>query len=42
LEKGYGPREMIINSTYPDLLSNHREITFLEERVILCPRNGTV
>jgi hypothetical protein len=42
LEKGDDPRERIINSTYPDLLSNYRERTFLEERAILCPRNDTV
>jgi ATP-dependent DNA helicase PIF1 len=42
LKKGDDPREMIINSTYPDLLSNYRERTFLEERAILCPRNDIV
>jgi hypothetical protein len=42
LEKGVDPRETIINSTYPDLLSNYRERMFPEERAILCPRNDTV
>jgi hypothetical protein len=42
LKRGDDPRETIINSTYPDLLSNYRERTFLEERAILCPRNDIV
>jgi hypothetical protein len=41
-KKGNDPRETIVNSTYPDLLSNYRERVFLQERAILCPRNDTV
>jgi hypothetical protein len=42
LEKGNDPRETIVNSTYPDLLSNYKERAFLQERAILCPKNDTV
>jgi hypothetical protein len=42
LEKGSDPKETIVNSTYPNLLSNYRERTFLQKRVILCPRNERV
>lgn len=42
LEKGEDPKETIVKSTYPNLLSNYREPKFLEERAILCPRNETV
>jgi hypothetical protein len=42
LEKGSDPKETIVNSTYPNMLSNYRERTFLQERAILCPRNETV
>jgi hypothetical protein len=42
LEKGNDPRETIVSSTYPDLLSNYRERVFLQERAILCPRNDTI
>jgi hypothetical protein len=42
LEKGNDPREIIVNSTYPDLLSNYRERAFLQGRIILCPSNDTV
>ena len=42
LEKGNDPRETIVNSIYPNLLSNYKEPKFLEERAILCPRNETV
>jgi ATP-dependent DNA helicase PIF1 len=41
-KKGNDPRETIVNSTYPDLLSNYRERVFLQERAILCPRNDIV
>jgi ATP-dependent DNA helicase PIF1 len=42
LEKGEDPKETIVNNTYPDLLSNYKERTFLQERAILYPRNEIV
>jgi hypothetical protein len=42
LKKGKDPRETIVSSIYPDLLSNYRERALLQERAILCPRNDTV
>jgi hypothetical protein len=42
LEKRSDPKETIVNSMHPNLLSNHRERTFLQERAILCPRNEIV
>jgi hypothetical protein len=42
LEKGDDSRETIINNTYPDLLNNYKERSFLQERAILCARNETV
>jgi hypothetical protein len=42
LQGGDDPKQTIINNTYPDLLYNYREMSFLQERAILCPRNETV
>jgi hypothetical protein len=42
LEKGNDPRETIVNSTYPDLLSNYRKRAFLQERAIHHLINDTV
>jgi ATP-dependent DNA helicase PIF1 len=42
LEKGDDSRKTIINNTYPDLLNNYKERSFLQERTILCVRNETV
>ncbi|KAJ1273706.1 hypothetical protein BS78_05G005300 [Paspalum vaginatum] len=42
LQKGNDPKGAIVESTYPNLLSNYKEAKFLEERAILCPRNETV
>jgi hypothetical protein len=42
LEKRSDPKETNVNSMHPNMLSNHRERTFLQERAILCPRNEIV
>jgi ATP-dependent DNA helicase PIF1 len=42
LEKGSDSRETIIESTYPDLLNNYKERSFLQERAVLCARNEMV
>jgi hypothetical protein len=42
LQGGDDPKQTIINNTYPDLLHNYREMLFLQERAILCPRNETI
>jgi ATP-dependent exoDNAse (exonuclease V) alpha subunit len=42
LEKGNDPRETIVNTAYPDLLSKYSERAFLQERAILYPKNDTV
>jgi hypothetical protein len=42
LQGGDDPKKTIINSTYPDLLHNYQERSFLQEREILYPRNETV
>jgi hypothetical protein len=42
LQKGDDAKETIVQSTYPDLISNYRERDYLQERAILCPRNDTV
>jgi hypothetical protein len=42
LEKEDDSRETTINSTYPDLLNNYKERSFLQERAILCARNETI
>jgi hypothetical protein len=36
------PKQTIINITYPDLLCYYQEMSFLQERAILCPRNEIV
>jgi len=42
LQKGEDELKTIVNSTYPDLSSNYKNRTYLEERAILCPRNEMV
>jgi hypothetical protein len=42
LQKGEDAKETIVQSTYPDLISNYKEREYLQERAILCPRNDTV
>jgi ATP-dependent DNA helicase PIF1 len=42
LQGGDDPKQTIINNTYPDLLHNYRQRSFLQERAILCPRNKIV
>jgi hypothetical protein len=42
LQKEVDVKETIVQSTYPDLLSNYKERDYLKERAILYPRNDTV
>jgi hypothetical protein len=42
LKGGDNPKQTLINITYPDLLHNYRERSFLQERAILYPRNEIV
>jgi ATP-dependent DNA helicase PIF1 len=42
LHKGNDANEVIVQSTYPDLMLNYRERDYLQERAILYPRNDTV
>jgi ATP-dependent DNA helicase PIF1 len=42
LHKGNDTKEVIVQSTYPDLISNYREWDYLQERAIFCPRNDTI